>query len=146
MTGVQTCALPIWWEVAGGLCRSGLTAPQHLSSPRLVRFLPAGHLQGSAEPHSQAWCSLPHALLASGFAAVSLARLGCSGVSTRPEVSHRIFTSPQEGTRVGGQWAEELSLWPAWRPLIKDSSDSDSNDGHHPLCASCLRGHVSSFG
>jgi hypothetical protein len=89
-----------------GLCLSVLMAPQPQSSapprpsPRLA-LLPAAtltlhspprHLQESAAPRTQAWCPLPPAWLASGFATMSLTRLERRATETRPEMFHCIST------------------------------------------------------
>lgn len=116
----RCCCLPCWslelesWQKASemqvemgrdrGLCLSVLMAPQPQSSapprpsPRLA-LLPAAtlmlhspprHLQESAAPRTQAWCPLPPAWLASGFATMSLTRLERRATETRPEMFHCI--------------------------------------------------------
>lgn len=138
------------WEVAprrGCGCSSVPLAPQRLSSaipllplPGWQWFPSAGHLQESAEPYAQACSSLPQALLGPRFAAVSLARLGC----TRLEVPTKSSPAEEPMWVASGQRSSQYGL--DGSVLLMTSSDNSSNDGCHPLRAYHIPGHVSSFG
>lgn len=90
-SGGGACGAVCWEGMPRRGCRDGCWAPV----PFRARLFQAGPGAGAREPvgggasHARHHHSTPGGLLASGFAAASMARLGCTGVCTRPEVSRQ---------------------------------------------------------